>query len=73
VLDPSSLNRAVAGQDAAVSALGHKRWLGPSRILSEGTRNLIAAMDHNGADVAAFMLDVLTDPQFSRVTVGVAD
>ncbi len=48
VLDPDSLARAVQGQEAALSALGHKRWLGPSRILSHGTSNLIVAMQrHN--------------------------
>ncbi|MDH4347821.1 MAG: SDR family oxidoreductase [Gemmatimonadota bacterium] len=48
VLDPASLERAMAGQEAVLSALGHKRWLGPTRILSEGTRNLIAAMERHG-------------------------
>lgn len=36
------------GQAAVLSALGHKRWLGPTRILSEGTRNILAAMNHHG-------------------------
>jgi nucleoside-diphosphate-sugar epimerase len=36
------------GEEAVLSALGHKRWLAPSRILSEGTRNLIAAMVRHG-------------------------
>ena len=45
VLDPSSLQAAVRGQDAVFSALGHKRYLGPSRILSDGTRNLLASME----------------------------
>ncbi len=48
VLDPRSLDGAVQGQDAVLSALGHKRWLGPTRILSDGTRNLIAAMANHG-------------------------
>lgn len=48
VLDPGSLDRAMPGQEAVLSALGHKRWLGSSRILSEGTRNLIAAMVRHG-------------------------
>jgi uncharacterized protein YbjT (DUF2867 family) len=48
VLDPGSLDRAMLGQEAVLSALGHKRWLGPSRVLSEGTRNLIAAMVRHG-------------------------
>lgn len=48
VLDPASVDEAVRGQDAVLSALGHKRFLGPSSILSEGTRNLIRAMEANG-------------------------
>jgi len=48
VLDPGSLDRAMPGHEAVLSALGHKRWLGPSRILSEGTRNLVAAMVGHG-------------------------
>ena len=48
VLDPSSLDRAVQGQDAVLSALGHKQWFRPTRILSEGTHNLIGAMRRQG-------------------------
>lgn len=48
VLDPASVEGAVGGQDGVVCALGHKRWLGPTRILSEGTRNLVRAMERRG-------------------------
>lgn len=48
VTDPSTLDAAVRDVDAVVCALGHKRWLGPSNILSQGTRNIIAAMEKNG-------------------------
>jgi uncharacterized protein YbjT (DUF2867 family) len=48
VMDPSTLDAAVRGCDAVVCALGHKRWLGPSNILSQGTRNVVAAMEKNG-------------------------
>lgn len=48
VLDPASLDRAMPGQEAVLSALGHKRWLGPSSTLSKGTRNLIEAMGRHG-------------------------
>lgn len=48
VLDYPSVEAAVRGQEAVVSALGHKRWLGPSRILSNGTRNLLRAMEAHG-------------------------
>jgi uncharacterized protein YbjT (DUF2867 family) len=48
VLDPPSLDRAMLGQAAVLSALGHKRWFGPSHILSHGTQNLMAAMERQG-------------------------
>jgi putative NADH-flavin reductase len=48
VLDYRSLDTAMTGQGAVLSALGHKRWFYPNRILSTGTRNLIQAMEHHG-------------------------
>jgi putative NADH-flavin reductase len=48
VMDAASLASVVSGQDAVVCALGHKRWLGPSRILSQGTGNIVAAMKSAG-------------------------
>jgi putative NADH-flavin reductase len=48
VLDPASVEAAVRGQDAVLCALGHKRWFLPTRILSDGTRNLIGAMERQG-------------------------
>ncbi|MCI0405825.1 MAG: SDR family oxidoreductase [candidate division Zixibacteria bacterium] len=48
VLDYAAVEAAVKGQEAVVSALGHKRYFGPSRILSEGTRNILRAMEAHG-------------------------
>jgi uncharacterized protein YbjT (DUF2867 family) len=48
VLDYRSLDAAVQGQGAVLSALGHKRWFYPNRILSSGTQNLIRAMATHG-------------------------
>ena len=48
VMRPGSLDAAVRGQDAVLSALGHKRWFYPTRILSSGTRHLIDAMRRHG-------------------------
>jgi putative NADH-flavin reductase len=48
VLDPKSVEAAVRGQDAVLSALGHKRYFYPTRILSEGTRNTLRAMETHG-------------------------
>lgn len=45
VLDYSAVEAAVRGQDAVLSALGHKRFFYPTRILSEGTRNILRAME----------------------------
>jgi putative NADH-flavin reductase len=48
VLDYPSVEAAVRGQDAVLSALGHKRFVIPSSILSRGTANLIRAMESHG-------------------------
>ena len=48
VLKPESLQAAFEDQDAVLSALGHKRFLIPNTILSEGTRNVIAEMEKKG-------------------------
>lgn len=48
VLDCESVAVAVQGQDAVLSTLGHKRFYYPTRILSEGTRNILKAMEANG-------------------------
>ena len=44
VLDYNSLDQAVQGKDAVLSALGHKRLFIKTTILSEGTRNIVKAM-----------------------------
>lgn len=48
VMQPASLDAAVRGQDAVLSALGHKRWFYPTRILSAGTQHLADAMRRHG-------------------------
>jgi putative NADH-flavin reductase len=48
VLDYASVDAAMRGQDAVLSALGHKQFFRPTRILSEGTRNLLRAMETHG-------------------------
>ena len=48
VLDQPSLDKAVEGQEAVLSALGHKRFFYPTRILSKGTENLLRAMVKEG-------------------------
>jgi uncharacterized protein YbjT (DUF2867 family) len=48
VLDRGSVEAATRGQEAVLSALGHNRYFYPTRILSEGTRNILSAMEANG-------------------------
>lgn len=48
VLEPASLEAAMRGQEAVLCALGHKQYFRPTRILSEGTANLLRAMDSHG-------------------------
>jgi uncharacterized protein YbjT (DUF2867 family) len=48
VLDGASVDAAMHGQDAVLSALGHNRYLGPTRILSRGTGHILRAMEARG-------------------------
>lgn len=48
VLDAASLEAAMHGQEAVLCALGHKRYFYPTRILSEGTGNIVRAMATHG-------------------------
>lgn len=48
VLDAGSIDMAIRGQDAVVSALGHRRYFYPTRIQSEGTKNILRAMETHG-------------------------
>ncbi len=48
VLKPESFGDAFQGQDAVLSALGHKKFFIKTTILSRGTENIIAEMNkHN--------------------------
>ena len=48
MLIPESLKNICKGQDAVLSALGHKRFFIKTTILSRGTKNIINAMNNNG-------------------------
>ncbi len=48
ILDYSAVESAARGQDAVLCALGHKKFFFPTRILSQGTRNLLQAMETEG-------------------------
>lgn len=48
VLDPGSIDTAMRGQDAVLSALGHQRYFYPTRIQSEGMKNILRAMETHG-------------------------
>jgi putative NADH-flavin reductase len=50
VLDPASVESAVRGQDAVLSALGTPNPRKTSTLLSEGTKNLVDAMKRNGVE-----------------------
>jgi len=48
VLEYDSVDRAVQGKDAVISALGHKRWFIKTTTLSRGTKNIVSAMKNHG-------------------------
>lgn len=47
VLDPATVDAVVRGSDAVVISLG-KRGEGPDNVVSEGTRNILDAMEREG-------------------------
>jgi len=47
-LDYASVEDAMRRQEAVISALGHKQFFRPTRILSDGTRNILRAMEAHG-------------------------
>ncbi|KAM9326157.1 flavin reductase (NADPH) isoform 2-T2 [Gastrophryne carolinensis] len=48
VLNKSDVAKAVEGQDGVVIVLGTRNELGPTTMMSEGTRNIVEAMKANG-------------------------
>ena len=48
VMDPYTVDAAMPGHHAVLIAIGHRRYLGPWTILSEGTRNIVEAMQTHG-------------------------
>jgi nucleoside-diphosphate-sugar epimerase len=48
VLDYPSVEAAMQTQEVVLCALGHKRFFRPTRILSDGTRNILRAMETHG-------------------------
>lgn len=55
VLDYDAVAAAMHGQEAVLSALGHKRFFMPTTILSTGTRNMLRAMQTHG--IARFVCE----------------
>ncbi|KAM3911837.1 flavin reductase (NADPH) isoform 2-T2 [Leptodactylus fuscus] len=48
VLNKADVSKAVQGQDAVIIVLGTRNDLGPTTMMSEGTRNIIEAMKEHG-------------------------
>uniref|UniRef100_A0A8B9QL17 Biliverdin reductase B n=1 Tax=Apteryx owenii TaxID=8824 RepID=A0A8B9QL17_APTOW len=48
VLNPADVDKAVQGQDAVIIILGTRNDLSPTTMMSEGTRNIVAAMKAHG-------------------------
>ncbi|XP_075849211.1 flavin reductase (NADPH) isoform X3 [Microcebus murinus] len=60
----ADVDKAVAGQDAVVVLLGTGSDLSPTTVMSEGARNIVAAMKAHGVDkvVACTSAFLLWDP-----------
>ncbi|WP_297696638.1 NAD(P)-dependent oxidoreductase [uncultured Eudoraea sp.] len=68
VLIHENLERVMKGQDAVLSALGHKRFFIPTNILSKGTQNIINAM--NNYNVKRFICITSLGVNDSRFKLG---
>ena len=69
VLDYGTVEAAILGQDAVLSALGHKQWLIKTSILSKGTRNILTAMTKCG--VRRFVCETSLGVGDSRGRLGI--
>ncbi|KAH0631473.1 hypothetical protein JD844_005807 [Phrynosoma platyrhinos] len=58
VLNLSDVDRAVKGQDAVIVILGTRNDLSPTTMMSEGTRNIVAAMKSHGIRKVVVCLSV---------------
>ena len=68
VLIPESIENAFQGQDVVLSALGHKRFFIRTNTLSEGTKNIINAMNKN--DIKRFICITSLGINDSRFKLG---
>ncbi|XP_030897369.1 flavin reductase (NADPH) [Leptonychotes weddellii] len=64
VLRAADVDKTVAGQDAIIVLLGTRNDLSPTTVMSEGARNIVAAMKAHGVDkvVACTSAFLLWDP-----------
>lgn len=68
VLNTTEVEQAVSGQEAVISSLGHKRFFIKTNILSEGTKNIISAM--NRQNVKRFICITTLGINDSRFRLG---
>ncbi|KAM4879808.1 flavin reductase (NADPH), partial [Sylvia borin] len=65
VRDPRAVGEALRGQEGVLVLLGTGNDLGPTTVMSEGTRNIVEAMAEHGVPkvVACMSAFLLWDPQ----------
>ena len=68
VTDYGTVDEAVRGKDAVLSALGHKKWVIKTSLLSRGTENIITAMEKHG--VSRFICETSLGVGSSRGRLG---
>uniref|UniRef100_A0A667HJE5 Biliverdin reductase B n=1 Tax=Lynx canadensis TaxID=61383 RepID=A0A667HJE5_LYNCA len=74
VLHAADVDKTVAGQDAIIVLLGTRNDLSPTTVMSEGARNIVAAMKAHGVNkvvacTSAFLLwDTKVPPRLQDVT-----
>uniref|UniRef100_A0A2K6R479 Biliverdin reductase B n=1 Tax=Rhinopithecus roxellana TaxID=61622 RepID=A0A2K6R479_RHIRO len=60
VLQAADVDKTVAGQDAVIVLLGTRNDLSPTTVMSEGARNIVAAMKAHGVDKVVACTSPLT-------------
>jgi len=63
VFDLSSVEKAIAGQDAVLSTLGVPYSFKPITLYSQGTAHIVQAMNHSGVRRLVCVSSSATDPQ----------
>ena len=70
VFDLSSVEKAIAGQDAVLSTLGVPYSRKPITLYSQGTAHIVQALNHSGVRRLVCVSSSATDPRLDTMILG---